>query len=54
MTQEDVALAAGLALRHLQKIEAGQVNVTLETLSALATALRVDVAVLLQNYEENL
>ena len=48
MTQEAAAGAAGLAVRHFRKIEAGEVNVTLDTLVKVATALGVDVAELLQ------
>lgn len=48
MTQETVAGNAGLAVRHLQKIEAAEVNVTLDTLVKVAAALGVDVAALLQ------
>lgn len=39
LTQEHLAHLAGLATRHLQKIEAGQVNVTLRTLARLGSAL---------------
>jgi len=46
-TQETLAHEAGLATRHLQRIEAAEINVTLETLVRLATVLNVDVAELL-------
>lgn len=39
LSQEQLAHLAGLATRHLQKIEAGQVNVTLRTLARLGSAL---------------
>ena len=39
LTQDHLAYVAGLATRHLQKIEAGQVNVTLRTIARLAAAL---------------
>jgi transcriptional regulator with XRE-family HTH domain len=39
LSQEHLAHLAGLATRHLQKIEAGQVNVTLRTLARLGSAL---------------
>lgn len=41
MTQETLSAEAMLAPRHLQKIEAGEVNVTLKTLAAIAGALGV-------------
>ncbi len=48
LTQEELAHRAKLALRHLQKIEAAEVNVTLDTLVKLAYALNVDVMSFLQ------
>lgn len=48
LTQEDVADAAGLAIRHYQKLEAGEVNVTLRTLVRVAEVLRVQVNELLE------
>ena len=42
-----VAFNAGLAIRHVQKVEAGEVNLTLETLRKLAEGLGVDPSVLL-------
>lgn len=47
LTQEHLANASGLATRHIQKIEGGQVNVTLRTLCSLGIALGVDLSVLL-------
>lgn len=47
LTQEDLAAQAHMGWRHLQKIEAGEVNVTLSTISRLALALDVDPAELL-------
>ena len=41
LTQEDLAGRAGLAVRHLQKIEAGEVNMTLYTVARLASVLDV-------------
>jgi transcriptional regulator with XRE-family HTH domain len=43
LTQEKLAQRAGLAPRHLQKIEAAEVNVTLASLVRLAEALGVDI-----------
>lgn len=48
LTQEAVADRAHLAVRHLQKIEAAEVNATLNSLARLAVALDVDVGELLQ------
>jgi len=47
LTQEDVADSAGIALRHYQKLEAGEVNVTLRTMVRIAEALRLQVHELL-------
>ena len=44
MSQEALAQKAGLSTRHLQKLEASQVNVTIESLSKLANALEVDIS----------
>lgn len=43
LTQEEAAHRMGLVPRHLQKIEAGTVNVTLRTLLRIATAYLVDI-----------
>lgn len=43
MTQDQLAERAGLATRHLQKLEAGTVNATFKTMAALAAGLGVDV-----------
>jgi len=40
LSQEDVADLLGIVTRQYQKIEAGEVNVTLRTLARLATVLR--------------
>jgi transcriptional regulator with XRE-family HTH domain len=42
-TQEQAAEASGIAVRHFQKIEAGDVNVTVATLVRVAKAFRVPV-----------
>lgn len=47
MTQEDVADMLGMVARQYQKIEAGQVNITLRTLTRIAKALRSNPADLL-------
>lgn len=47
LSQEDVAGAADMDVRHIQKIEAGEVNLTLQTLCKVAKALRLSVAELL-------
>ncbi|UWQ28864.1 helix-turn-helix domain-containing protein [Leisingera sp. M523] len=41
LTQDDLAHSAGLATRHLQKIESGQINVTIRTLARLGFALGI-------------
>lgn len=43
LTQEQLAHRSGIAPRHLQKIESGGVNVTVDTLVKVANALAVDV-----------
>lgn len=47
-TQERAAEAAGMNLRHYQKIEEGSVNATLRTLERLAAAFGVEGAQLLE------
>jgi transcriptional regulator with XRE-family HTH domain len=47
MKQMDVSLQSGLSYRHYQSIEAGKVNVTLETLFRLAKLYKVEVQELL-------
>lgn len=44
LTQEAAAKRIGIVTRHLQKLEAGDVNVTLRTLVRVARGLRVDVS----------
>jgi transcriptional regulator with XRE-family HTH domain len=48
LTLEEVAHEAGLHWRHWQKVEAGEVNVTLASLVRLAGALHVAVTRLLE------
>jgi transcriptional regulator with XRE-family HTH domain len=52
-TQEDVAHASGMAVRHYQKLEAGELNVTIRTLVKVAKALRCDVSSLLAEHSQN-
>lgn len=48
LTQEEVANRAGIGWRHVQKIEAGEINTTLRTISRIAAALGVDPIMLFQ------
>jgi transcriptional regulator with XRE-family HTH domain len=48
LTLETASERSGIHWRHWQKIEAGEVNVTLKTLARLARALDVHVYVLLR------
>lgn len=48
LTQQQVADRVGIHRRHWQKIEAGQTNLTLETLARLGVALGVDSVSLLR------
>ncbi len=47
-TQERAAEASRIAVRHFQKIEAGDVNVTVATLARVAKAFRVSVKALFE------
>lgn len=49
LSQEELAYRAGLAPRHLQKIEAANVNVTIKTLAQIATAMGLRVHSLLMD-----
>ena len=53
LSQEELAARVGIATRHLQKIEAGEVNVTLRTLAKLATAVGVTASQLLELQERD-
>jgi transcriptional regulator with XRE-family HTH domain len=44
LTQEAVAKDARIAVRHYQKLEAGELNVTVSTLVAVARALNQSLA----------
>ena len=48
LTQEEIARRSGLGWRHIQKIEAGEVNPTLGTICKLAAAVGVDPGALLR------
>jgi XRE family transcriptional regulator, regulator of sulfur utilization len=48
-TQEQAAEASGIAVRHFQKIEAGDVNVTVATLERVAKAFRVPIKSLFED-----
>ena len=47
LTQDDLIEGTGLDRRHLQRIERGTENITIETLVSLANALHVAPSVLL-------
>lgn len=47
LSQMELAARSNLAHRHLQKVEAAEVNVTIRTLSRIAAALETEVAALL-------
>jgi transcriptional regulator with XRE-family HTH domain len=53
MTQKQLAERSGIKYRHLQDIEAGNVDIKLRTLGALATALELTPHQLLTPVEEN-
>jgi transcriptional regulator with XRE-family HTH domain len=50
-TQEQAADAMEIATRHYQKIEAGDVNVTVATLARVAKAFQVDVQSLFEGFK---
>lgn len=52
-TQEDAAHASGLAVRHYQKLEAGELNVTLRTLTKVAKALKCEMSDLFADQRQN-
>lgn len=52
-TQEDVAHASGIAVRHYQKLEAGELNVTIRTLVRVAKALRCDVSTFFTDHSQD-
>lgn len=46
-TQQDIAVRAGMSVRHFQKIEGGLTSPRVDTLIALAKALKTDLQSLL-------
>lgn len=46
VSQEELAMRIGADQAYVSRIEAGQMNVTLETLEQIASALGIDVAAL--------
>jgi transcriptional regulator with XRE-family HTH domain len=52
-TQEDAAHASGMAARHYQKLEAGELNVTLHTLAKVAKGLRCELSNLFSEQKQN-
>ena len=52
-TQEHLAQEAGLAPRHIQKLEAGEVNLTLRTIGRLCAALEMDASTLFREGSRN-
>ena len=52
-TQEEAAEASGIAVRHYQKIEAGDVNVTVATIVRVAVAFRVPVSALFEEHSDS-
>ena len=53
MTQEELANRAGVGWRHIQKIEAGEINTTLRTICRVAVALGIDPVKLFQEGDLN-
>lgn len=54
LSQEKLAVDAGVAAPYLSRIEQSRVNPTIDVLDRLAGALGVDVDVLLRAYDEGL
>ena len=53
MTQEDVAFAAGVSVRHYQELESGRLNPSFLTLRAVAAATGTTLAKLAANADRN-
>jgi transcriptional regulator with XRE-family HTH domain len=51
-SQESVAHDAGISLRHYQKIEAGEIDIRISTLFAIAKVLKVPPQVVLDRADE--
>ena len=51
-SQEEIAHRAHVTVRHLQKLESGQTNPKLETLLAVAKALKTNLQTLLDRADE--
>lgn len=49
ITQDVLATKSDLALRHVQRIEAGEINITLRTLIKLSDSLKVNPADLVKD-----
>ncbi|WP_075998207.1 helix-turn-helix domain-containing protein [Salaquimonas pukyongi] len=52
VSQEELAMRIGADQAYVSRVEAGQMNVTLETVEQIAGALGIDVAKLLQYRNE--
>lgn len=50
VSQEELAMRIDADQAYVSRIEAGQMNVTLETVEHVARALHIDVANLFQNF----
>lgn len=48
LSQEEAAHRCGLDVRHFQRIEGGEANITITTVARICAGLGVDVAVLFQ------
>jgi len=53
-TQQKLAEISGLHWRHIQKIEKGEVNVTLQTITRCADALQVDAGALFNDMDSKI
>ncbi len=51
MSQEELAMRIDADQAYVSRIEAGQINATLETLHAIASALNVEVSSLFANHD---
>jgi transcriptional regulator with XRE-family HTH domain len=53
LTQEQLAYVASMSTRHIQKIERGELNITLRTIVRLCSALQVEPIKLFSMMEES-